>query len=352
MSNWTALDVGIGLVLVYFILSLLTSSINESIATLWHWRAKYLEQWLASVLIDDKDSLEREKAELEQSIKDTTGAPSSEELRKTLEETQDRLDAVTRFYDGPAISAALKSPSVWLTSWTRKRKPSYVASDIFSAMVTASQGLHDIEKVPATVEEAINNLPSKHLQKIAKSLMDETTKEVSDLRKRLERWFDDSMERVSGWYKRRVQLVMLIIGIGLAVVLNADTAQIVRTLYSDAAIRAAVVAQAGQITENGTLSDLPKTAEEVKGLNSLEIPLGWHLQGKQPTDPQGLPRWRDVPAKVIGLTLTALALMLGAPFWFDALSRLARVRFAGSPPPVSNGKRTGEGDQAREGPNA
>ncbi len=44
--------------------------------------------------------------------------------------------------------------------------------------------------------------------------------------------------------------------------------------------------------------------------------------------------------------------MLGAPFWFDLLSKVARIRATGAPPPASDAVRSGEGEQTRAGPGA
>ena len=57
-------------------------------------------------------------------------------------------------------------------------------------------------------------------------------------------------------------------------------------------------------------------------------------------------------AKLFGLALTIGAVMLGAPFWFDLLSKIMRVRSTGAPPPASDAVRKGEGEQARAGPGA
>jgi hypothetical protein len=57
-------------------------------------------------------------------------------------------------------------------------------------------------------------------------------------------------------------------------------------------------------------------------------------------------------SKLIGLTLTAVAISFGAPFWFDTLSNFARLRSGGAPPPASDAIRTGEGEQTRAGESA
>ena len=52
MTNWAALDVAIGVVVVYFLLSLIASTLNETIATALGWRSRFLETWLRNVLVD------------------------------------------------------------------------------------------------------------------------------------------------------------------------------------------------------------------------------------------------------------------------------------------------------------
>jgi hypothetical protein len=54
-------------------------------------------------------------------------------------------------------------------------------------------------------------------------------------------------------------------------------------------------------------------------------------------------------AKLAGLALTTAALLLGAPFWFDVLSKFIRVRGTGAPPPATDSIRKGEGEAARAG---
>jgi hypothetical protein len=134
-------------------------------------------------------------------------------------------------------------------------------------------------------------------------------------------------------------------------------------------VRSALVNQAnatvsgakGPTGASGTGATGPTGAQSCTGdcavqkLRSLPVPLGWHFK-KNPSDPQGFPfrPWRtyDFFAKLLGLLLTTFALSLGAPFWFDTLSRIARLRNSGTPPPTTDGVRSGEGDQQRAGPGA
>jgi len=201
-----------------------------------------------------------------------------------------------------------------------------------------------------TVANVIDALPEgSDLRKTLEALRAEVGDDLTELRVRLERWYDDGMERVSGWYKRHVQLWLAVIGLALAIVVNADTLQLVNSLWADKTVRAAVVAEAGRTVQAGQRqTNLGDAAKEVQTIKALNVPLGWKLKRHDPRDlPHGLRSWF---AKALGLLLTAVALTLGAPFWFDLLSKLVRVRGSGAPPPARDAVRSGEGEQKRSGP--
>jgi hypothetical protein len=66
-------------------------------------------------------------------------------------------------------------------------------------------------------------------------------------------------------------------------------------------------------------------------VSAIGLPLGWKL--KLGTGQQDIPNeTRLILSKLVGLLLTAAALSLGAPFWFDLLSKFVRVRGTGPPP--------------------
>ena len=319
MTNWAALDVAIGLAVVYFVLSLLASTLNESIATVLGWRARFLERWLRNLLVEGDGKQETAKADA----------------------------VIEQIYGHPLIAPLLEQPRWWSADRTKLRRPSYLPSDVFTDVVF---NLAPAEGAPgSTLDARIAALPSAELRKIVTTLRGEVGDER--LRARIERWYDDSMERVSGWYKRRVQLALAAIGLAAAITLNADTLQIVRTLWIQKSVRDAVVAQAGVITaSNGGPRTLPDAAKQVQQIKALNLPLGWKLSRHDPRDiPHGARLW---VAKVIGLLLTMLAIMLGAPFWFDLLSKIVRLRGSGAPPPASDALRSGDAEQRRPGSQA
>ena len=156
------------------------------------------------------------------------------------------------------------------------------------------------------------------------------------------------MKRVSGWYKRRSQCVLLSIGLIVASVLNIDTCQIVKSLWKDPVLRESVVMQATELTkqqEETLKTGIPEdglkriTRQQMllkKSLDQLaesNIPMGW--KSKQ------INEWYwHLP----GILLTAFAVSLGAPFWFDLLNKLARLRGASERPKTTEEREEGKAE--------
>lgn len=114
----------------------------------------------------------------------------------------------------------------------------------------------------------------------------------------IEKWFENSMERLSGAYKRRVYVILLMISLLIGFLFGIDSIHLAAELYSNQPLRAAL-------------------AKGSQGLSSSILPIGWGHIG-----------WTFIP----GCILTGLALTLGTPFWFDLLGRVANLRQTGVPP--------------------
>jgi hypothetical protein len=167
------------------------------------------------------------------------------------------------------------------------------------------------------------------------------------------------MDRVSGIYKRKLKWISLLVGIGIVVVLNADSIAVGAALWKDASLRAQMVQNAGAVVASGQGAALPsdKESDAIKTrISTLEeklrpLPIG--LDRGEIVKGFGL-FWKAMPwenslswtayfkeimkgaswtlMKVIGLFITALAISLGAPFWFDMLSKFMNLRGSGPPP--------------------
>ena len=144
----------------------------------------------------------------------------------------------------------------------------------------------------------------------------------------LESWFDETMAVVESQYKKWATTWLFVAGLALAVLVNASAIDVARDLWSDEATRAAVVASAeatvGEGQEAARIQDVARTTD---ALTELELPVGW----SEPVfDPSHTAGWWF--SHIVGWLLTGALLMLGAPFWFDLLSRLVSLRNAGKAP--------------------
>src|SRR5262249_37724902 len=119
---------------------------------------------------------------------------------------------------------------------------------------TAVQLLPAVEAVraslPAQLSAGLQAEARRHSEELAsvlRVLAEEAAGNVERLRTALEQWFDDAMDRVSGWYKRWTQLWQLVIGLILAIALNINIVTIGLTLWNDIPLRTAIVAEAEKL---------------------------------------------------------------------------------------------------------
>ncbi|MBL7489795.1 hypothetical protein I6A60_20590 [Frankia sp. AgB1.9] len=161
----------------------------------------------------------------------------------------------------------------------------------------------------------------------------------------LAQWYDSSMDRLSGWYKRRVSRFLLVYSLVLTVVFNLDTISLTRALWQDSAVRTAAVATAESraLSPTDPVPNDPSSAsgegavEAVRDIGALQIPFGW-TRSHAASDPRTLPNDAGGWAlKVLGWLIAVAALAAGAPFWFDLLGRLVNMRSTGPKPKPADG---------------
>jgi hypothetical protein len=370
VSSFPALDVAIGLAFLYFVLALVCSALNETVAGVFKWRAQELEKAIWQIL--------RSPEAEQQFFSHPLIQAAIDQGRKSA-----TLD--------PAVTGSVKLRQRFRSTFTRYRRyPSYLHAR------TAIEALLDLGPTPSGaapsdtpsppdgtapprivpeslrtpertgLEAAIQAIGSEPTQRVLTAIFKSTGWDPVKFRQGAERWYDDQMERVSGWYRRRVQWWIFFWALLVAFALNADTFRIAHVLWTQPSVRSALVNQAnatvsgaqGPTGATGTGTTGPTGAQScqascaVDKLRSLPVPLGWHFK-KRASDPQGFPfrPWRtyDFFAKLLGLLLTTFALSLGAPFWFDTLSKIARLRNSGAPPAATQAVRIGEGEETRAG---
>jgi len=217
----------------------------------------------------------------------------------------------------------------------KEREQFRQALDHLSLAAVETQALRDVllqltagpDAVLSQVAGSIGKLGEHPLGQPLRSLLEDAAGNLDRFRLNLEGWFNQAMERVSGFYKRKVQIALLVYALVLAAMLNIDTVTIGRSLWTNGVVRQAVVAAAGQ-QDNQTPGDV---AQAVRNISDLNVPLGWSSgpAGDPRRPPTALGGWL---LKLLGLLLTVVALSLGSEFWFQLLNKLINLRSTGPPP--------------------
>ncbi len=285
MFGLNILDTAIGLVFIYLVLSLTCTALNEWIAGMLNRRSKNLYKGIKTLLEDPK-----------------------------------KPSLIADFYAHPLVQDL----------HVADKMPAYIQPKTFSLVLLDLLVPSDpaAPKTMASIRQAVANLPADSAtRKTLSILLDQAGDNLAKLEQDMETWFNGAMDRVSGWYKQRTQVIVLTIAALLSIGTNADTFAIATALANNSALREAVIAQAKTYMETAKPPEAPANQptvnERIAQLQQLGIPLGWKSRPSQPGD------WWN---KFAGLALTAFAVSLGAPFWFDLLNRFMNIRAGGKSP--------------------
>jgi hypothetical protein len=200
-----------------------------------------------------------------------------------------------------------------------------------------------LEKIRAN----IGRIRNKTVQRALQTAVDHANGDLNKAREHLETWYNSAMDRVSGWYRRSTHFALFFIAIALTISLNINTLSIADYLYRHTAERGVIVSAAQNASGDQKLAY--QTAEQQ--LADLHLPLGWSLNwetstpaGPRPASPVEqasiwpswvlqllLAPWKDIFQPLIGWLITAFAATLGAPFWFDVLSKVTMIRSTSKP---------------------
>lgn len=313
MFGSTILDVAIGIIFVFILVSIICSAIREGFESLLKTRAAHLEHGIRELLNDRGGN---------GLAKDLFQHP----LVAALYDND--YESARRPHDGTARPWALARGG---------KLPSYIPSRSF-ALALMDLAVRGREITPEnssggapaislqSLREGVGSLQNEKVQRALLTAIDSAQGDLNRAQANLEAWYDSAMDRVSGWYKRSTHFVIFFIGLFVAVTLNIDTTAIARHLYRDTGARAAAVAAAGALSAAGTTAGIGY--EEARAeLDSLRLPIGW---SNREARPKGLDPFREfwvwsvVP--VIGWLMTAAAATFGAPFWFDVLNKVMVIR--------------------------
>jgi hypothetical protein len=331
------LEVIIGLVFIYFLTSVLCSGLNELIAHQIGRRGEFLREGLINLIRDRWIYL--------------------------------------RIINHPLVSSMYRDVP------GKPRAPAYIPADNFAHAVIDIVLLKASQLDPAFQPGAEQRWKIEDLRKAAQlckaggysigdallPLIDAAQNDLDKARLNIEAWFEGGMQRVSGWYKKTAQRILLVLGFIVAIVFNVDTLQIATQLSRSAELRRSLADAATQVVETRRFGgvainvtdtdvqvaqeDLKKFAGRVQELDKMGLPIGFSclnplMQGVATRGVKQLvsecyaqAKKQDSGAwvlKLIGWLITGLAVALGAPFWFDLLNKLVNLRGSGPrPAPVA-----------------
>ncbi len=471
--NNAVLDIAIGLVFIYVLYSLLATTISEFIATIFTYRGKMLERGIEQML--DGTNI---KIRWWNRVKNYLLSLISGNRRQNIQ-----LLGVPAFSRLFQQKAKLFSNDVLNHQLYRRAaekglsdKPSYLSADTFTNILIDI--LHDDKTGPILLRNIADKIAVKaqdkndpfnnELKGILDIYLQQANGDVAHFKRLLEQWYDDMMDRVSGWYRRQANKVLLIIGVFLAVIFNVNTLSVVDTLSKEKVVRDAFVKSAIELVNRGldtnghlragnantTGAQNPQIAAEEKskrkdslttstdtgkrqgkeaattadslaantvknGANAAgptgsnrdtslavvkaqiararelyyndiaqantTLGLGWGDYGYSidsiawvadslswAADPQGFrrahcgkdfnevhrsgkpapPDWQNKvrfvftgilkPRNLLGILITAFAIALGAPFWFDLLNKFINLRVSGAKPEDKTAAKTGK----------
>ncbi len=260
-----AMQFAVSLVFVYLLLSALSSAIQEIVANLAKWRSNTLETAITNMLGD------------------------------------------SGFKDKIYQHALLKG--MWRPNWLfmevkKVHKPAYISSSMFA------QAVQDLRTTPGATLPAVK-----------KQVLDAVVKGAANAeeeKKKIEHWFDDAMDGVSGWYKRKANAWLWVIAALVCIALNADTISVGKILWNDPTAREAVSEAAKNYATHKAANDAgtnAASAAEVKDelsrvtkarddLEKLPVPLGWCEEDCLPGDPRRPPtEFYPVLLKIVGLLI-------------------------------------------------
>lgn len=282
MFNSTVLEVAIGLVFCYASVALIASSVYEAFASWLNLRSKTLLTGISSLL----------------------NATSDKASNQAL---------LIKLYNDALVHPAGNGTATDIKGDLKKNKhiPAYIAPQNFAMAL-----IHAIQQVPGRFEslgEDINNIQDEQIRRLLRGLYLRADGSLEKFQNEVASWFDTGMGRVSGVYKKWSQLWCFLIALVIAVVFNIDSVHLFKTLWLHPSLVAEVTAEhINPVLAQDAFADLKA------------LPVGWNEEFHLGALTE--------PRSIIGWLLTASASLFGAPFWFDTLKTLVRLRGTGTKP--------------------
>lgn len=365
------LEIVIGMVFIYLLLSLLATIVQELWASLISLRGQILLKAVAKLLeIENQSEVTGESKE-----KLMSHFKKQIQESKVYQKYSDRylwIKQLPSYLSADQVTGIIKellekniTPDTTPTPEipdTGERSLTFQPAQIAPAQPTllANMQQDDLKKQLNIIYQ--NNASTTGTRSLegGDNAAEETV--VDKAKAAFKKQYDEIMDRATGWYKRSVQMSLIVIGFIISLAIDADTFKIYGNLTHYPEDRQKLLQLAEDFSQNNKIAiytpdsieaiqlanDNTKPAELRKLVDSILLneiqnvpsPLGLgrpNLAIQSP--PAGVNEWLWRGEKFLGWLVTALAISLGAPFWFDLLQKLIHIRNAGNRPQDADKKR-------------
>lgn len=240
-------------------------------------------------------------------------------IQRSLAQTQTEKEALIKKLR-PSVEQLLEvfdDGSVTYEELTTLAKRSPVARKVMERLKSS--------KVTPALKSSLISIAKK-----VEVTVDKVEDSVQEFGHEIEKWFDRGMERASGVYKRNARAVAFLIGLFIAISVNADTFHIASRLIKDPALRNTITQAAEQFAVDNP-EDLALAQQQVdQALDEIPFPLGYGdivlEQQKAAEETWPIP---FIQRRWVGWLISAIAISMGANFWFDLLKKVISVRSSG-----------------------
>jgi hypothetical protein len=279
MFGSTVLDLAVGLIFTFLVISLITSATTEAFASAMKLRASTLCQGIKDLLNDEQFN-----------------------------------GLALSVYNHALVNS--QATGVAQTEAALTAKPSYIDATHFANAMIDLAGLSAGLTPGTTVQDLqakVNaNITDPQLNQMFNGIVTRTGGDIDRIRGEISDWFNSGMTRVAGSYKRKAQFWSFVIALLLTIALNIDTLKIANALWLQPSLVKMIEPSTSAVDALGQFGALP-------------LPYGW--------DKAKFAALADVSmllGALLGWLMTAVATLFGAPFWFDSLQKITQLRGAGS----------------------
>ncbi len=311
MFSSVILDVAIGLIFCFLTVSLVASAVLEALSSVMTWRSKDLRQGIQQMVND----------------------PGFTGLA---------LDLYQHAAINPRGSLTGAALAQNKNAVDLARPPAYIASAQFAAALMDILGLSTAGQPVPVLQASVDaklQVANPQIHALVSGIVQRAGGDLTIIKTELAAWFDNAMDRLSGAYKRKTQLVSFLVALILSATLNIDSIRVAHELWNHPALAEGLKlppevappapndGSAAPVTgtKAGANTNAQAGARMIQILDQ-HLPIGWQTDTSPAHD-----AWYWF-AMLFGWLITAVAALFGAPFWFDTLQSIVRLKGAGPSP--------------------